>query len=65
MCVGSKHRGTTVEKVSIRSIPMFLVLREPAESLATAVITCGNEDRLTKKSTIEPRTLDLTSMDVE
>ena len=35
-------------------IPMFLILREPANLLATAVITYRNEDRLTRKDQIEP-----------
>ena len=50
VCVGSKHRGTAVEKVLIRSIPIFLVLREPADSLATAVITYKDKDKLTREN---------------
>ena len=50
VCVGSKHRGTAEEKVLMRSIPICLVLREPADSLATPVITYGSEDRLTQKN---------------
>ena len=33
------HGGTAVEKVLVRLIPTFLVLREPADSLITAIIT--------------------------
>ena len=46
-------------------IPRFLSLRK--DSLAAAIITHRNKDRLTrkKKKKIEPRILDLTSMDVE
>ena len=45
---------------------MFLILREPADLLATAVITYRNEDETdSKRLTGEPRTLDHTSMDVE
>ena len=55
VCVGLKRIGTAVEKVLVRLIPTFFVLREPADSLATAAIIYRNEDRLTqKKSTIEP-----------
>ena len=42
---------------------MFLILREPADLLATAVITYRNEDETdSKRLTGEPRTLDHTSM---
>ena len=47
VCVGSKHRVTAVEKVLVRSIPIFLVLRD---SLATAVITYKDKDKLTREN---------------
>ena len=49
VCVGSKHIGTAAEKVLVRLIPTFLVLRELADSLATAVITYGMKIDLLEK----------------
>jgi hypothetical protein len=51
VCVGSRQRDCGRKGVGtfIRSIPMFLMLREPGDSLATAVITYRNEDRLTRR----------------
>ena len=49
VCVGSKHIGTAAEKVLVRLIPTFLVLRELADSLATAVITYGIKIDLLEK----------------